>query len=135
MYLAAAVRTLPFILFPLLSCEKGPALFPAQCNCDIEVLHISEPSLVTYQVFAHDEASVSSITYQTKSGKVTKESPTLPFRITIQLDKGDSIALVATGNPKEGSIVLGYEVQEKNTSTTLSSSVSRVWVLKDGLCQ
>lgn len=136
MHLAAVVRMLSFVLFPLFfSCDKSQELFPGQCDCDIEVLHVSKPSLVTYQVAAYAGASVSAISYQTGRGKVTIEPDSLPFETTIPLDKGDSIALTAVGNPEKGSIILGYEVKEKNTLTPSSSSTSRVWILKDGACQ
>ncbi|RQP14208.1 hypothetical protein [Parapedobacter defluvii] len=134
MHLADVVRML-FILLPLLSCDKSQELYPSQCNCDIEALRISEPSLVTYQVAAYENASVSTITYKTSKGKVTIEPESLPFETTIQLDKGDTIALTAVGNPKKGSIILGYEIKEKDRPDPNSSTASRVWILKDGTCQ
>jgi|GEM_PF-867774 len=119
----------------LSACDKTVDMSPVQCDCNIESLHISVPSVVTYQVFAHDNASVSSITYQSPKGQVTIEPDSIPFSTTVQLDTGDHVLLTATGNPKGGSIVLGYEVQEQNIPAPLSSSTSKVWILKDGSCQ
>lgn len=135
MHLATLFRTLLFIILPLLSCDKSQELSLRQCDCNIDPLHVSEPSLVTYLVSAYDDASVSSITYQTSNGKVTVTPESFPFAASVQLDKGDRVVLTATGNPKGGSIVLEYEVQEKDLSAPASSSTSRVWVLKDGTCQ
>ncbi len=135
MHLATIVSTLLLVILPFLSCNKSQELSPRQCDCDIEALHVSVPSLVTYQVSAFDDASVSSITYRTSKGEVTVEPDSFPFAASVQLDTGDRVALTATGNPKGGSIVLGYEVQEKDIPAPRSSSTSRVWVLKDGTCQ
>ena len=136
MRLAVFVRVLPFILFPLLSCDKNMELFPTQCDCDIEPLRLSQPSLVTYQVFTHDKASVSTITYQTSDGPVTTHHAALPFSTTVQLAKGETIGLTAKGDPGEGSIVLTYEIKDSEpVPNTLGSSVSKVWISKDGTCQ
>jgi len=135
MHLVTVVSTLLLIIPPFLSCEKSTELSPGQCNCDIEALRVSGPSLVTYQVYANDDASVSSITYQTRKGMVTVEPESFPFATSVQLDKGDRVVLTAKGNPQRGSIVLGYEVQENDLPTPRSSSTSRVWVIKDGACQ
>ena len=117
------------------SCDKTVDFSPGQCNCDIESLHVSAPSIVTYQVSAYDNASVTSITYQTPKGQIKIEPDSIPFTTSVHLEKGDRVSLIATGNPKGGSIVLGYEVQEQNAALPMSSSTSRVWVLKDGSCQ
>ncbi|MFC3196610.1 hypothetical protein ACFOET_03200 [Parapedobacter deserti] len=100
-------------------------------------MQLSKPSLVTYQVLVHDGASVSAVTYQTTKGEVSIDAPPIPFEVTVQMEKGDTVKLVAEGNPKTGNIVLTYQVQEVNTSdaTVLSSSLSRVWIMKDGTCQ
>ena len=136
MRLVVIIKILPFILLPFLSCDKNMELFPVQCDCDIESLRLSQPSLVTYQVVAHDEAAVSSITYQTNDGLVTTHHASLPFTTTVQLAKGETIALTAKGDPGKGSIVLTYEIKNSEpTTTTLGSSVSRAWILKDGACQ
>ncbi|WP_090605864.1 hypothetical protein [Parapedobacter koreensis] len=111
-------------------------MFPVQCNCNIDVAQLSRSSSVTYEVFAHEGASVSSITYKTSSGAVTTHNPELPFRTTVELEKGETMALTAKGNPKNGSIILTYEVQEHNDASGMaSSSVSKVWILKDGVCE
>lgn len=136
MSLALITRVLPFILFPFLSCDKNMELFPEQCDCAIEPLRLSQPSAVTYQVSAHDEASVSSITYQTSDGPVTTHHASLPFSTTVQLNQGEIIALVAKGNPGQGSIILTYEIKDSASAAhTLGSSVSRAWISKDGSCQ
>ncbi len=136
MRLVVIIKILSFILLPLLSCDKNMELFPSQCNCDIEPLRLTQPSLVTYQVSAHDEATVSSITYQTNDGPVTTNQASLPFSTTVQLAEGETIELIAKGNPGNGSIILTYEVNDsKDTQTMLSSSVSKVWILKEGACQ
>jgi len=135
MHLATVISTLFFLILPLFSCDKSQELSFRQCNCNIEALHVSAPSLVTYQVSAYNDASVSSITYQTSKGKVTIAPDSFPFAASVQLDKGDRVVLTAIGDPKGGSIVLGYEVQEKDAPTPVSSSSSRVWVLNDGTCQ
>lgn len=136
MSIAVIIKVLPFILLPLLSCDKSMELFPEQCDCDIETLRVSQPSLVTYQVFTHDQASVSSITYQTSDGPVTTHLASIPFSTTVQLKKGETVALTAKGDPGKGSIVLTYEIKDSEpTPSTLGSSVSKVWVSKDGSCQ
>lgn len=135
MHLVTVVSTLLLIIPPFLSCDKRTELYPRQCDCDIEALHVSRPTLVTYQVFAYDDARISSITYQTGKGMVTVEPDSFPFAASVQLDKGDRVVLTAIGNPQRGSIVLGYEIQEEDIPTPRSSSTSRVWVLKDGACQ
>lgn len=135
MHLTAVVKTLFLVILSLLSCNKSQELFPQQCDCHIETLQVSGPSLVTYQVSAHSNASVNSITYQTSKGKVTIEPDSIPFAVSVQLNKGDRAVLTATGNPNGGSIILGYEVQEKDFPTPRSSSTSRVWIVKDGTCQ
>jgi len=132
----AIIKLMAFILFPFLSCDKNMELFPWQCDCDIDVIRLSKPSSVTYRVFAQEGATVSSITYRTSSGLMTAQNPELPFSTTVHLDKDQPMALTAKGNPKEGSIVLTYEVQEHGEAPgLLSSSVSKVWILKDGVCE
>ena len=136
MRLAVAPRILSFILVPMLSCDQQMELLPRPCSCDIEAATLSTPSLITYRVSAGDGADVSSITYQTNDGQVTAHDPALPFVAAVELKKGQTVALAATGNPGKGSIVLTYEAQGiHDTSRMLSSSISRVWVLKDGICQ
>ncbi len=120
----------------LQSCEERMELNPTQCNCDIDGIQLSEHSLVTYQVAAHDEAFVSSVTYHTNDGPLTTNHPSLPFSTTVQLAKGEIIALQVEGNPGTGAIVLTYDTNsDPHTPNVLSSSVSRVWVLQDGTCR
>ncbi|MGV3762508.1 hypothetical protein [Parapedobacter sp.] len=118
------------------SCEKRTDLTPTSCNCDIDGEQLSEQRLVTYQVAAHNEALVSSVTYQTNDGPVTTNHPALPFSTTVQLAKGETIALRVEGNPGKGAIVLTYDTNNTpHTPNVLSSSVSRVWILEDGTCR
>jgi len=120
----------------LLSCEERMELTPTQCDCDIDGLQLSEQRLVTYQVAAHDEAIVSSVTYHTNDGPVTTNHPSLPFSTTVLLAKGETIALQVRGNPGKGGIVLTYDISSApHSPSELSSTVSRVWVLEDGICQ
>ncbi len=120
----------------LQSCEERLALTPTQCNCDIDGIQLSEQRLVTYQVATHDDAFVSSVTYHTNDGPVTTNHPSLPFSTTVQLAKGETIALQVEGNPGRGAIVLTYDTNtDQQTPNVLSSSVSRVWVLEDGTCR
>ncbi|MGK6350815.1 hypothetical protein [Parapedobacter sp. DT-150] len=136
MRLIITPHMLSFILVPMFSCDQQPELFPRPCSCDIEVATLSAPSLITYRVAAGDGAEVSSITYQTNDGQVTAHDPVLPFAAAIELEKGQTVALAATGNPGKGNITLTYEAQgTHDTSSMLTSSTSRVWVLKDGICQ
>jgi len=136
MRLVAIIIILPFILFPLSSCDKNLEFLPWQCHCDIEVITLSKPSFVTYQVAAYDGASVSSVTYQTDSGQAVVDHPSLPFETTVLMEKGTKVGLVATGDPKKGNIILTYEIRGKEDGVhALSSSVSRVWVMKDGVCR
>ncbi len=120
----------------LQSCDERMELTPTHCNCDIDGIKLSEHSLVTYQVAAHDEAFVSSVTFQTNDGPVTTNHPSLPFSTTVQLAKGETIALQVEGNPGNGAIVLTYETNDNlHTPNVLGSSVSKVWVLEDGICR
>ncbi len=120
----------------LQSCEDRMGLAPTQCNCNIDGLQLSEQRLVTYQVAVHDEAFVSSVTYHTNDGPVTTKHPSLPFSTTVQLAKGETVALQVEGNPGKGAIVLTYDTNnDQYASDGLSNSVSRVWVLADGICQ
>jgi len=135
MRLAVLINSFSFITLVFSSCDKNVDMLPGQCNCDIETVQISAPSLVTYRVSAHADARVSSITYQTREGTVAVKPDSFPFTASAALDKGDRVVLKATGNPKGGSIVLGYEVQEQDTPDPQSSSSSRVWVLENGICQ
>src|SRR3546814_1443315 len=93
----------------LQSCEERTELSPTQCNCNIDGIQLSEQRLVTYQVAAHDDAFVSSVTYHTNDGPVTTNHPSLPFSTTVQLAKGETIALQIEGNPGNGVIVLSYD--------------------------
>ena len=136
MHLTAIIKVLPFVLIPLLSCDERMELSPSQCNCDIDGIRLSQPSLITYQVAAHDDAFVTSITYHTNDGPVTTNHPSLPFSTTVQLATGETIALQADGNPGKGSIVLTYETNDDpHIPAVSSSSVSKVWVLEDGICR
>lgn len=120
----------------LQSCEERAELAPTQCNCDIDGIKLTEQRLVTYQVATHDEAFVSSVTYHTNDGPVTTNHPSLPFSTTVQLAKGESVALSVAGNPGKGAIILTYDTNSApHLPNTLSSSVSRVWVLEDGICR
>ncbi len=133
-----AIITSAFLisLTPLQSCEERMELTPTQCDCDIDGLQLSEQSLVTYQVAAYEEAFVSSVTYHTNDGPVTTNHPSLPFSTTVQLAKGETIALQVKGNPGTGTIVLTYETNNgPHTPNISSSSVSKVWVLENGICQ
>lgn len=119
-----------------LACEERMELTPTQCNCDIDGIQLSEPRMVTYQVSAHDEAVVASVTYHTNDGPVTANAPSLPFSTTVQLAEGETIALTVAGNPGKGVILLTYETNNTPyASNELSSSVSRAWVLEDGVCR
>src|SRR5690606_24518963 len=120
----------------LQSCEERAELAPTQCNCDIDGIKLTEQRLVTYQVAAHDEAFVSSVTYHTNDGPVTTNHPSLPFSTTVQLATGETIVLQGEGNPGTGAIVLTYDTNsDQHTPNVLSSSVSKVWVLEDGTCR
>lgn len=120
----------------LQSCEERMELSPAQCNCDIDGMELSEQGLVTYQVAAHDDAFVSSVTYHTNDGPVTTNHPSLPFSTTVQLAKGETIGLQVAGNPGKGTIVLTYETDGgPHKPNVLSSSISRVWVSENGVCR
>lgn len=120
----------------LQSCEERMELSPTQCNCDIDGIQLSAQRLVTYQVAAHDDAFVSSVTYHTNDGPVTTDHPSLPFSTTVQLAKGETIALQVEGNPGKGIIVLTYDTNnDPHMPNELSSSVSRVWVLENGICR
>jgi len=101
----------------------------------MDAWRVSVPSFITYQVDSHADASVFAISYQTAEGKVTVAPDSLPFKLTTALDKGDTIMLAAVGTPKNGSIILGYEITEKNTLNPASVTASRVWVTKNGSCQ
>lgn len=136
MRLAVVISAFPFVLALLFSCDESMELAPTQCNCDIDGMRLSEPSLVTYQVAVHDGAFVSSITYHTNDGRVTTNHPSLPFSTTVQLTAGETIALQVEGNPGRGSIVLTYETNDgPHAHPPLSSSVSKVWILEDGICR
>jgi len=136
MHLTTIIKVLPFVLIPLLSCDESMEFSPSQCNCDIDGIRLSQSSLVTYQVAAHEGAFVSSITYHTNDGPVTTNHPSLPFSTTVQLATGETVALQAEGNPGKGSIVLTYETNDDpHTPNVLSSSVSKVWVLENGVCR
>ena len=118
------------------SCDERMDLDPAQCDCDIDGLQLSEQQLVTYQVSAHDSAFVSSVTYRTNDGLITTDHPSLPFSTTVQLSKGDTVALRVTGNPGDGTIILTYETNGgPRTADALSSSVSKVWTIDNGSCR
>ncbi|MEC3880562.1 hypothetical protein [Parapedobacter sp. 10938] len=118
------------------SCDERLELTPAHCNCDIDGVQLDEQRSVTYQVAAHDEAFVSSITYHTNDGPVTTNHPSLPFSTSVQLAKGQTVALKVEGNPGKGAIVLSYDTNnDPHTPNVLSSSASRVWVLEDGICR
>ena len=120
----------------LISCNEGVGLVPTQCDCDIEGARLVQPSLVTYRVAAYDGAVVSSITYQTSNGPVTADRPPLPFSTSVQLAKGEILALRATGNPEGGSIVLTYETaDDPHIPFVMSSSVSRIWISEGGICK
>lgn len=136
MRLAVIICALPFVLALLSSCNETMELAPTACNCGIDGMRLSEPSLVTYQVAAHDGALVSSVTYHTNDGPVTTNHPSLPFRTTVQLVAGETIGLQVAGNPGQGSIALTYETNDgPHAPNQLSSSVSKVWVLEDGVCR
>lgn len=120
----------------LQSCEERAELAPTQCNCDIDGTKLTEEHLVTYHVDAEDEAFVSSVTYHTNDGPVTTNHPSLPFSTTVQLAKGESIALSVVGNPGKGVIILTYDTRSApDSSDMLSSSVSKAWILEDGICR
>lgn len=130
------VILIPLIAFACSSCEKRAEYFPSPCNCEIEQFTLSEPSLVTYQVSADADATISSITYQTGQEQVTVNNPQLPFNAAIQLEEGQTVSLTAVGNPKNGSIILTYETRDRvSAPNELSSSVSRVWIRTDDTCQ
>lgn len=136
MRLTVIIKFLPLILFPLLSCDKNTELFPWQCNCNIDVMKLSKSGAVTYHVFTNGDATVSSVTYQTSDGQVTVDNPSLPFKATTKMGVGETVLLTAKGNPGKGNIVLTYDVENSNDERSmLSSSASRVWVLKNGNCK
>lgn len=136
MRLMVAIKFLPLILFPLLSCDKNMDLFPWQCNCNVDVMKLAKPSTVTYHIFVNGDATVSTITYQTNDGQVTVHNPSLPFKTTTKMGIGDSVLLTAKGNPGKGNIVLTYDVENSGDERNmLSSSTSRVWIKKNGNCQ
>ncbi len=137
MYLITIIKFLPLIiLLPLLSCDKNTELFPWQCDCHIEAVKLTKPSTVTYHVSANGDAAVSSVTYQTANGAVTRNNPSLPFKATAQMKTGDTVSLTAKGNPGEGNIVLTYDVEDsEDQPSKLSSSMSRVWIMRNGNCQ
>lgn len=125
-----------FMSATLPSCDERMELVPTQCNCDIDGVQLAEQRLVTYQVAVHDGAFVSSVTYHTNDGPITTNHPSLPFSTTVQLAKGETIALQVDGSPGEGAIVLTYETNSgPHTPNVSSSSVSRVWVLENGICR
>src|SRR5690606_523281 len=132
--LAVIISILSFVT-SLLSCDENMDLAPTQCNCDIDGIRLSEPTLVTYQVAVQDGAFVSSITYHTNDGPVTTNHPSLPFSTTVQLTAGELIYLQAEGSPGQGNIVLTYETNASPfTSNPTSSSTSKVWISQDGIC-
>lgn len=130
------ISVLVFTLTPLQSCDERMDLVPTHCNCDIDGHQLSEDSSVTYQVATHDDAFISSVTYHTNDGPITSNHPSLPFSTTVQLAKGETIALHVEGSPGKGTIVLTYEISDgPHTSSALGSSVSKAWILEDGICQ
>lgn len=135
MHFAVVARSLISFIPLFLSCDKSPEPFPSSCNCQMDAWRVSEPSFITYQVDSQADASIFAISYQTAEGKVTVTPDSLPFRLTVALDKGDTIMLAAVGTPKNGSIILGYEITEKNTVNPASMAASRVWIAKNGSCQ
>ena len=125
-----------FILTTMQSCEERMELVPTQCNCDIDGMRLSEQRLVTYQVAVADGALVSSVTYQTNDGPITTDHPATPFSTTVLLAKGETIALQVAGHPGKGTITLTYETSSNpHTPEALSSSVSKVWAVEDGICR
>ena len=118
------------------SCDERMELVPASCNCIIDGIRLSEQHLVTYHVAVRDKAVVSSVTYHTNDGPVTTNHPSLPFSTTGLLAEGEAIGLEVEGNPGKGAIVLTYDATNTpHGPAGLSSSMSKVWVLEDGVCQ
>jgi hypothetical protein len=113
-------NALVFLLFTIFSsCSKKDSgnSTPKPCDFATNVVVTSSDVPVTYNASNSNNASIATLIYQGATGPVTVNNPKLPWTVTIQVPKGDTVNISAVGTASGGSLSLSYLINYSNPNS------------------
>ena len=114
-----------FVCFFSLSCSKNNqntnAAAAHDCNIELPTLMTTAKGSVTYMVSLKGNGEVKKIKYLS-TDSVTINSPTLPYKVTIEVAMGVGIGMTVIGGTNGGTITASYSYLPDSTNTATVES-------------
>jgi hypothetical protein len=96
-----SIRCLLAVLSLTLAGACGDGDDTGECQLDLTD-KVSGAGTLTYDVTSSGAATVHRIVYESASGPMTLESPTIPFKLPLQLTSGATVQLRVVGTTESG---------------------------------